>query len=227
MDGIANSHIRKWLGLPCCLSETGLFGRNILQLPLQSISLGYKQGKTRLVQELRESTQRVGEVCGCPGAHKWKAQFEVDQAISRLQHLEVVGRVQAGRTGLGWGEALQFWSKVNMKEMVVSDVTKMEEEQYKIKQCHKVVREAGLHGRALSAGRSVGRTCGKFLKPDSVSSSDQPMTLFLVPATFTSGLAMRSAAHSAMLPMQASNTSCQDARPRCPKGAIDGDTTRS
>ncbi|KAJ8404983.1 hypothetical protein AAFF_G00329040 [Aldrovandia affinis] len=37
----------------------GLFGRNILQLPLQSISLGYKQGKTRLVQELRKSTDQL------------------------------------------------------------------------------------------------------------------------------------------------------------------------
>ncbi|KAJ8391007.1 hypothetical protein AAFF_G00097850 [Aldrovandia affinis] len=64
---------------------------------------------------------------------KWKAQVEVDQAISRLQHLEVVGRVQAGQTGLGWGEAPQFWSKANRKEMVVSEVTKMEEERYKIK----------------------------------------------------------------------------------------------
>lgn len=49
MDGIANSFIRKWLGLPQGLSETGLFRKNILQLPLQSIRLGYKQEKTRLI----------------------------------------------------------------------------------------------------------------------------------------------------------------------------------
>ena len=53
MDEKAKSFIRKWLGLPRCLSETGLFGR---KLPLQSISLGYMQEKTRLVLELREST---------------------------------------------------------------------------------------------------------------------------------------------------------------------------
>ncbi|KAJ8417897.1 hypothetical protein AAFF_G00227400 [Aldrovandia affinis] len=110
-----------------------LFGRNILQLPLQSINLGNKQGKTRLVQELRESTDQLVR---CADAQvrtgwKWKAQVEVDQVISRLQHLEVFGRVQAGWTGLGWGEAPQFWSKANRKErkeMVVSEVTKMEEE---------------------------------------------------------------------------------------------------
>ena len=41
MDGLANSFIRKWLGLPRCLSDVGLFGRNTLQLPLRSIGLGY------------------------------------------------------------------------------------------------------------------------------------------------------------------------------------------
>ncbi|KAJ8409814.1 hypothetical protein AAFF_G00218730 [Aldrovandia affinis] len=119
------------------LKRLGLFGRNILQLPLQSISLGYKQGKTRLVQRLRESTDQLvrcadAQVCI---ERKWKAEVEVDQAISRLKHLEVVGKVQAGWTGLGWGEAVRFWSKANRKErkeMVVSEVTKMEEEWYKI-----------------------------------------------------------------------------------------------
>ncbi|KAJ8404856.1 hypothetical protein AAFF_G00332430 [Aldrovandia affinis] len=83
--------------------QTGLFGRNILQLPLQPISLGYKQGKTRLVQELGESTDQLVRCADAQvrTGRKWKAQVEVDQAISRLQHLEVVGRVQAGRIGLG------------------------------------------------------------------------------------------------------------------------------
>ncbi len=48
MDGKANTFILKWLGLPRCLSEAGLFERNILQLPLQSISMGYKQRKPGL-----------------------------------------------------------------------------------------------------------------------------------------------------------------------------------
>ncbi|KAJ8402771.1 hypothetical protein AAFF_G00364430 [Aldrovandia affinis] len=107
-------------------------------LAAASFSLGYKQGKTRLVQELRESTDQFVRCADAQvgTGRKWKAQVEVDQAISRLQHLEVVSRVQAGRTGLGWGEAPQFWSKANRKErkeMVVSEVTKMEEERYKIK----------------------------------------------------------------------------------------------
>ncbi|KAA0713713.1 hypothetical protein E1301_Tti015789 [Triplophysa tibetana] len=40
MYGLANSFFRKWLGLPRCLSDVGLFGKNMLQLPLRSIALG-------------------------------------------------------------------------------------------------------------------------------------------------------------------------------------------
>lgn len=39
MDGIANIDIRKWLGLSCCFSDTDLFDKNRLQLPLKSFSI--------------------------------------------------------------------------------------------------------------------------------------------------------------------------------------------
>ena len=55
LEAKANNYIRKWLGLPQCLSNTALFGRNTLQLPLQSISLGYKKEKVRLLFGLRDS----------------------------------------------------------------------------------------------------------------------------------------------------------------------------
>lgn len=138
MDRKANTFLRKWLGLLRCFSETGLFGRNILQLPFHSISLGYKQEKTRLVLEFRESADQAVRNANTKvkTGRKWNAQTEVDQAVSRLQHQEIVGRVQAGRSGLGWGEVPRLWSKANNKErkgMVVSEVTRMEEERYKIK----------------------------------------------------------------------------------------------
>ncbi|KAJ8414518.1 hypothetical protein AAFF_G00037200 [Aldrovandia affinis] len=172
--------------------------------------LGYKQGKTRLVQELRESTDQLVRCADAQvrTGQKWKAQVEVDQAISRLQHLDVVGRVQAGRTGLGWGEAPQFWSKANRKErkeMVVSEVTKMEEERYKIKAVSQGCQGGWTTWEGIVSRPISWSDLWKIPKPDSVFSSDQPMTFFLVPATFTSGLAMRSAAHSAM---QASDTGC-------------------
>ncbi|KAL6468407.1 hypothetical protein MHYP_G00240840 [Metynnis hypsauchen] len=138
MDAKANSFIRKWLGLPRSLSNVGLFGRNILQLPLKSIDLGYKQEKARLVLELRDSTDpfvknnKASVRTGC----KWRAEEAVDQAISRLMHKEVVGRTQSGRAGLGWGTATKFWSKASKKErkqLVIEEVVRSEEDLYKIK----------------------------------------------------------------------------------------------
>lgn len=116
--------------------KTGLFRRNTLQL--QSISLGYKRSKTRLVLELRETTdQNVRNVnIKVVTGWKWNTQSEVEQAISCLQHQEIVSRVQADRAGLECGEVPQFWSKANRKErkeMVVEEVIRMEKEHYKIK----------------------------------------------------------------------------------------------
>ncbi|XP_039516167.1 receptor-type tyrosine-protein phosphatase beta-like [Pimephales promelas] len=138
MDELANSFIRKWLGLPRCLSEVGLFGRNTLQLPLRSIGLGYKQEKARMVMELRESTDQLVRAAGpnIRTGRKWKAQEEVDRAISRLKHCEIVGRVQEGRAGLGRSETPLFWSKASKEErkaMVVAEVTRTEQERLNIK----------------------------------------------------------------------------------------------
>ncbi len=71
LDALANSFIRKWLGLP----DVGLFGRNTLQLPLRSIGLGYKQEKARMVLELRESTDQLVRAAGpkIQTGRKWKA----------------------------------------------------------------------------------------------------------------------------------------------------------
>lgn len=99
--------------------------------------MGYVQEKTRLVLELRESTDQSVRNANAkvPTGRKWNAQTEVDQAVGQLQHREIMGRVQAGRAGLEWGEAPRFWSKANRKErkeMVVAEVTRMEEDRYKI-----------------------------------------------------------------------------------------------
>lgn len=55
LDAKANNYIYKCLGLPRCLSSMARFGRNTLQLPLKSITLGYKWENVRFVFELRES----------------------------------------------------------------------------------------------------------------------------------------------------------------------------
>lgn len=138
MDTISNTYIRKWLGLPRCFSDTGLLGKNALQLPLKSINLGYKQEKTRLVVELKESRDEAVKSAGVTihTGRRWRAQQEVDQAITRLQHKEVMGRVQHSRAGFGWGEPVQFWSKATReqrKTMVVEEVSRVEQDRYHIK----------------------------------------------------------------------------------------------
>lgn len=131
MDTLANSYIRKWLGLSRCFSDAGLFGWNMLELPVKSISLGYKQDKARLVLELRESADQLVRSAKVPirTGHKWKAQAEVDHAISSLQQREVMGTVQTGHTGLGWEAPQRFWSKATKRQrkaMVVDEVTRLE-----------------------------------------------------------------------------------------------------
>ncbi|KAJ8356956.1 hypothetical protein SKAU_G00197500 [Synaphobranchus kaupii] len=66
---------------------------------------------------------------------KWRAELEVDKAVSRLQQQEVVGRVQTGRAGLGWGDPPCLWSRANKerKDLVVSEITRMEQEEYSVK----------------------------------------------------------------------------------------------
>lgn len=85
MDRLVNSFIRKWLGLPRCLSNVGLFGRNTSQMLPRSIGLGYKQEKARLLLELRESTDQLVRAA-CPQirmGRKWKAQAEVDMTVDQ------------------------------------------------------------------------------------------------------------------------------------------------
>ncbi|XP_028448018.1 uncharacterized protein LOC114564703 [Perca flavescens] len=92
----ANSFIRRWLGLPRCFSAAGLYGWNSLQLPLKSITLGYKQEKERLVMELRDSSDRavVDANARVETGRKWRAKEEVQKVMGRLKHQQVVGMVQ-------------------------------------------------------------------------------------------------------------------------------------
>lgn len=95
LDGIAKTYIRKWLGLPRCFSNSGLFGKKVLQLPLKSVGFGYKQEKARLVFEVMESRDHTikGVAVVVWTRHKWRAKAEVDQAVSSCS------------IGWSWGES--------------------------------------------------------------------------------------------------------------------------
>ncbi|KAJ8369262.1 hypothetical protein SKAU_G00092900 [Synaphobranchus kaupii] len=95
------------------------------------------QEKVTLVFKLRDSSDPFVQKAKAPvrTGRKWSAEQAVDQAISQLKHQEIVGWLQPGRSGLGWGPAPKLWSKASKKErkeLVVSEVTRMEDEMYKI-----------------------------------------------------------------------------------------------
>lgn len=90
----------------CCnaLPQIGLFGRNHLAATPAIHQPGIQAKKDHTGFEAEGVNLPASKVCRCT-SQKWKAQGEVNQVISRLQHQDVVSRVQAGRRGLGWGEA--------------------------------------------------------------------------------------------------------------------------
>lgn len=117
MDRLANTYLRKWLGFPRCFSDTGLFGASPLQLLVQPTSLGFKQEKARLVLELGESLdQTVRNVQASHPNRKWQVETEVNRAISRLQHQNIVGRAQVGRVGFGRDETPHLWWRATKKQ---------------------------------------------------------------------------------------------------------------
>ncbi|CAJ1061376.1 hypothetical protein ROHU_018794 [Xyrichtys novacula] len=91
LDAKANNYIKKWLGLPRCLSDAALFGRNALQLPVKNISTGYRLEKSRLVLELRQSSDHL--VCGQVQA--WLREEDAP-AMQSLGSLPGEGRGQDG-----------------------------------------------------------------------------------------------------------------------------------
>ncbi|KAI8482700.1 hypothetical protein Bbelb_395800 [Branchiostoma belcheri] len=118
IDRKANSYFRRWLGVPRCLSTVALFGDNMLSLPLSSIAEEYKVAKVQLVLELEESQDPAVKAVNTniSTGKKWSAKETISQAVSRLQHKDLVGAVQLGRTGLGWGERTHRWSNANSRE---------------------------------------------------------------------------------------------------------------
>ncbi|KAI8485265.1 hypothetical protein Bbelb_370120 [Branchiostoma belcheri] len=133
IDRKANSYFRRWLGVPRCLSTVALFGRNKLNLPLTSIAEEFKLDKVRLSLELEGSQDASVRAAnrGVNTGRKWSVKDTIEKAVSRLKHKDLVGAVQVGRTGLGWGESTQRWRSANPRErrqLVTQEVRRMEEE---------------------------------------------------------------------------------------------------
>ncbi|KAI8517878.1 hypothetical protein Bbelb_038950 [Branchiostoma belcheri] len=137
IEAKTNSFIRKWLGVPRCLSRIALAGRNMLTLPINSVTEEYKLDKVRMTLELMWSKDNAVKAAyrRQKTGRKWNPEEAINQAISRLKHRDIVGAVQRGRTGLGWGERTQRWERATQterKQLVVEEVKRMEEEGRKV-----------------------------------------------------------------------------------------------
>ncbi|KAJ8390061.1 hypothetical protein AAFF_G00110750 [Aldrovandia affinis] len=73
LERTVSSYIKKWLGLPRCLSNIGLYGHGALELPVSSLTEEYKCTKVRLNMTLTESQD--GMIQRLPQTGNWE---EVD-----------------------------------------------------------------------------------------------------------------------------------------------------
>ena len=132
LERTVSSYIKKWLGLPCCLSNIGLYGHGALELPVSSLTEEFKCTKLRLNMTLTESqddTIRVAAPRLATG-RKWIPSEAVQQGKSALRHGDIVGQVQHGRGGFGFGTSRPTCHKATStqrRKLVVAQVRQQEE----------------------------------------------------------------------------------------------------
>ena len=132
MERLVSFYIRKWLGVPRCLSTVALYGKGILQLPVSSLVEEFKCTKVRTELLLAGSKDVVvSKVVPNPTkGRKWNPRMAAQEAEATLRHTEIVGNVQIGRGGLGLGPGKPVWSRAGPKEkrkLVVEQVRRQEE----------------------------------------------------------------------------------------------------
>lgn len=96
LEALISSYIRKWLGVPRCLSRVGLYGKGILQSPVSALTEEFKCAKVRLEITLVESRDKcVREAAPVlKTGRKWVAKKAVEDAKASLQIGDIMGQVQ-------------------------------------------------------------------------------------------------------------------------------------
>lgn len=144
LERLVSSYVRKWLGLPRCLSSIGLYGKGMLHLTISSLVEEYKCAKDRLEMMLLNSNDPFVAQC-CPYlGHREEMEpplVATKQAKAALRHKDIVELVQEGRSGLGLGDSTPIWSKAYLSQickMVVQEVREEEES----RRCAQAVAQA-------------------------------------------------------------------------------------
>ena len=100
-----SNRLRRWLGLPRCLSGAALYGNsNALRLPCSSLVEEFKITKTRELLQYTESEDPKVAAAGIQirSGRKWSARRELQVAEERLRHKDILGSIAKGRAGLGF-----------------------------------------------------------------------------------------------------------------------------
>lgn len=125
------------LGLLRCLSYVGLYERNMLRLPLQSIGLGFKQNKAQMVLELGESIDQLLRAAGSQYIYtNWEEVESPGRVRQGNQQTHTPQSSQQSPGGLSrpWRRVTPlFWSKASKEKrraMVVAEVTRAEQEHH-------------------------------------------------------------------------------------------------
>ena len=132
LERTVSSYIKKWLGLPRCLSNIGLYGHGALELPISSLTEEFKCTKVRLNMTLTDSQDELIQAAAprLATGRKWIPSEAVQQAKSALRHGDIVGQVQHGRGGFGLGTSRPTWHKATptqRRKLVVAQVRQQEE----------------------------------------------------------------------------------------------------
>ncbi|KAL6462976.1 hypothetical protein MHYP_G00293980 [Metynnis hypsauchen] len=132
LERLVNAYVRRWLGLPRCMSSVGLYVDGPLSLPISSLTEEYKCAKSRLEMTLSESRDPLVR-CAAPAlrtGRKWNPKAAVADARAALRHRDIIGHVQQGRGGFGLGAMPPTWGKASPAErrcMVVEEIRRQEE----------------------------------------------------------------------------------------------------
>ncbi|RXN17451.1 hypothetical protein ROHU_008023 [Labeo rohita] len=132
LERVISSFAKKWLGLPRCFTNIGLYGRGILEIPISSLAEEFKCSKVRLEMTLTESCDPSVSRSAptLVTGRKWNPAAAIYQAKSDLRHRDIIGNVQQGRGGLGLGGSRPSWQRAapaQRRQLVVEEVRRHEQ----------------------------------------------------------------------------------------------------
>lgn len=126
LEKLITRRLRRWLGVPKCLSTAALYGRiNALQLPFNSLVEEFKVTRVREQLQYKESKDpKVVAACiQSRTGRKWRAEKELEIAEDRLRHREILGTIAKGRASLGYFPCPQInRAKEKEKRQLIQEV---------------------------------------------------------------------------------------------------------